>query len=125
MGWLYVGIGGFIGSVLRYLVGLALPPVNGFPAATFTVNILGSLVLGFLAALSLNGILPDGDMSLLLRVGVCGGFTTFSTFALESSGMLTDGDYRTAFTYMVASLALCIAAIFAGGWLAITVSSAS
>lgn len=89
---LMVGAGGFIGSVLRYIVGL-IPMREGstFPVKTMCVNVAGAFLIGIIAA----SVLRHGDMSprmvLFLKVGICGGFTTFSTFALESVGLLQSG----------------------------------
>lgn len=75
---IYVGLGGFAGSVLRYLVGQAIPQ-GDWPWTTLAINLIGSFALGVLAALVARGMVPDERLSLFLRVGLCGGFTTFST----------------------------------------------
>lgn len=112
-----VGCGGFIGSVLRFLIGTAVPQ-EAFPWATLTVNVAGSFVLAAIAGLVLRGVVPDGELSLMLRVGLCGGFTTMSTFSLELVDLATRGAWLGAVGYAVLTCALCVAAAMAGGMLA-------
>ena len=105
-----VGIGGALGSMSRYLVSyvwLVEQSLLGFPAGTFTVNAAGSLLMGFLLE-----ILGAGTASWLLSVGFCGGFTTFSTFALETTGLLQSGRYLPAALYVLLSLGLSLSAVF-------------
>lgn len=88
---LCVGLGGAAGAMLRYLIGLV--PVgasNGFPVKTLLINILGAFVIGVLAVLGEKHSLPP-LLVLTLKTGVCGGFTTFSTFALETSQLFQNG----------------------------------
>ena len=89
---LSVALGGAIGSVLRYLIGLIpLKEQTLFPIKTFAINVLGCFVIGLIAALSLKSSNLNPRLVLFLKVGICGGFTTFSTFALESSNLLKNG----------------------------------
>jgi CrcB protein len=111
---LYVGLGGFAGSVLRYLVGLLPFARDGLPWKTLGINVLGAFALGLLSALAVKNPGLSPRLLLLLRVGVCGGFTTFSTFAFETSALLQSGQTWTAAGYMAASLVLGVAAAFAG-----------
>lgn len=111
---LAVGCGGFIGSVLRYLIGTVTPP-SSFPLATLVVNVAGSFALAVLAALVLRGSMADGELSLLLRVGLCGGFTTMSTFSLEVVDLASRGAWVGAVGYAALTCALCVVAAFAGG----------
>jgi CrcB protein len=108
-----VGAGGFIGAVLRYLIGL-LPvnPDSGFPIKTFFINILGSFVIGLIAALVLKNSI-DPKLALFLKVGVCGGFTTFSSFALETNDLFAKGSVGIAVLYAVLSITLGVLAVFA------------
>lgn len=90
---LCVGLGGAVGAMLRYLIGLV--PVgasNGFPVKTLLINILGAFVIGVLAVLGEKHSLSP-LLVLTLKTGVCGGFTTFSTFALETSQLFQNGSY--------------------------------
>ena len=111
---LAVGCGGFIGSVLRYLIGTATPP-SSYPLATLAINVVGSFALAVLAALVLRGAMSEGELSLLLRVGLCGGFTTMSTFSLEVVDLASRGAWLGAVGYAVLTCTLCVAAAFAGG----------
>lgn len=111
---LYVGLGGFAGSVLRYALGKAFPQ-GDWPWITFSINVIGSFCLGALAALVAKGAIADERLSLMLRVGICGGFTTFSTLSLEAAGMLGDGRTAAGVAYLVASCALGVCASLAGG----------
>ena len=112
---LYVGVGGFIGSVARYLIGL-LPFAfeNGFPIKTFAINIIGALLIGMIAAYAAKNPNFDSRMVLFIKVGICGGFTTFSTFALEIGGLLEKGIITTALLYAVLSTLLGVLAFYFG-----------
>lgn len=106
--FLLVGIGGAAGSMARYGTGYAMNKfiVSQFPFATFTINIVGSLLIGILFGLaSRNQWLQQGGM-LLLASGFCGGFTTFSTFALENVSLMQKGQSITAILYMGLSVVL-------------------
>ena len=83
---LAVGVGGFVGSVLRYLVSMIpLDKTGSFPVNTLLINVLGAFAIGAITALGAKtaGLYPR--LTLLLKTGICGGFTTFSTFALETA----------------------------------------
>lgn len=106
---LAVALGGALGSVLRYLIGLI--PVKEqflFPIKTFVINILGCFVIGLIAALSLKSNNLNPRLVLFLKVGICGGFTTFSTFALESTTLLKNGHPGIAAVYMILSISVGI-----------------
>ena len=107
---LLVALGGAVGSVLRYLI----PSINtSFPWGTFTVNVLGSLLIGLLVGFVSKGLLSP-EMKLLLVTGFCGGFTTFSTFANESFGMMKAGDVLLMALYVGASVIIGILAVWGG-----------
>ena len=107
-----VGLGGFAGSVLRYLAGkLPLGAASGFPVNTLIINVLGSFVIGILAALGSKYSYFDPRLMLLLKVGLCGGFTTFSTFSLETFELIRAGSYGTAAGYAVLSAVLGVLAV--------------
>ena len=109
-----VGIGGFIGSVCRYLIGLLpLETNSGFPIKTLVINVIGSFVISCIAILATRDKGLNPHVIVMLRVGVCGGFTTFSTFAYESAELMKNGHVMTAFAYVCVSIILGIAAIFA------------
>lgn len=110
-----VGAGGFIGAVCRYLIGLI--PVNenlAFPVKTFAINILGSFVIGLIAGLALKNNALNPRVVLFLKVGICGGFTTFSSFALETGDLIKGGNTLTALLYVILSVAAGVAAVFGG-----------
>lgn len=115
---LLVGVGGFTGSILRYLVYLWIDKRwdTVFPFATFTVNIVGSLLLGFILGLFIKSNLSD-EMRLLFGVGICGSFTTFSTFAMENVTLLEQKDLTSTISYLIASVVIGILVALAGYWL--------
>jgi CrcB protein len=113
---LFVGVGGFVGSVLRYLISLIpLRHESGFPLVTLGINVLGAFALGLIMALAGRSSGLDPRAMLFLKVGICGGFTTFSTFALEAHGLLAGGKPIVAILYMLLSVILCIFAIYGAG----------
>ena len=111
-----VFLGGGLGSVLRYGVQMLLHerivPYH-FPWSTFTVNILGSFMIGLFYALSARFHLSE-EMRLFLTAGLCGGFTTFSTFSNDSLALLRQGDVTMFAIYVLLSVGLGILAVFAG-----------
>lgn len=111
---LFVGIGGFIGSVCRYLIGLIpLSQSNGFPVKTLVINVAGAFAIGLIAAAAAKNADISPRIVLLLKTGICGGFTTFSTFALEISDLVRGGSWAAAAAYMLLSPILGVAAVFA------------
>lgn len=114
---LLVFLGGGLGSALRYLLTRSLNLYPGIPYGTFTVNILGSLLIGFLFGLSLRSQVVSTNMLLLFGTGFCGGFTTFSTFAYENHIFLKTGDYSQFALYTLGSIILGIGAVFLGMFL--------
>lgn len=110
-----VMVGGAVGSALRFLVGLMIPASPGtFPVATLIINLVGSAVLGAISMLSVRYDLISKDMALLLGTGLCGGFTTFSTFSVELMMLVDVERYVVATIYLATSTVGGIAAAFAG-----------
>ena len=116
-----VMLGGVLGSLLRWLVGLLLPQSHGgLPWGTFAANVSGCFVIGFYSALT--G--PDGRVFVgplvrqFVMIGICGGYTTFSAFSLETFRFLAAGDYGSAALYLAISLASWLAAVWLGDALA-------
>lgn len=114
---LFVGLGGFIGSVARYLIGLlAVETASGFPVKTFCINLLGSFILGIVSESALRDPGISRNLVLFLQIGVCGGFTTFSTFSSEALKLFAGGRQGVAISYMVLSVVLGLVCCY-GGWL--------
>ena len=90
LGFLFVGIGGALGAMLRYAISL-IPYKQEFPLLTLIINILGALLIGYITGLALKRDIPQ-NLSLFLKTGLCGGFTTFSTFSLEAYNLLQNGN---------------------------------
>lgn len=113
---LLVGVGGFMGSIARYLVYLVVGKrlASIFPWSTFIVNIAGSLILGILMGIMIKTTMINDNVRLLVAVGFCGSFTTFSTFAYENMFLYQQKALPTAIGYTAASLILGLAAIFGG-----------
>lgn len=118
---LWVMLGGAIGTLGRYLASLwALPLSETLPLATIAINVTGSFVIGFFGTLTLaEGRFPvSEDIRLFVMVGLCGGFTTFSAFSLQTLDFLRGGAVFRAAINVAASVALCVAAVAAGHYLA-------
>jgi len=124
MNALAVALGGAVGALLRYAVSLWMVRSHpaGWPWATLLVNVLGSALLGGLAFHTIEQGALSQPTRLFLMVGLCGGFTTMSTFAFETLEYVRMGFAGKAATYAILSVALSVAAVFAGGgvarWLA-------
>jgi len=114
--WLLIALGGSIGSMLRYAVqGWVQRLTDGsFPTGTFVVNMLGCLAIGFLSGFFASPQLIREDYRIGITVGILGGFTTFSTFGLESFNLVNDGELRLALVNVLASCAIGLAAVWAG-----------
>jgi CrcB protein len=113
---LAVAIGGAIGSVARYLVGIASGKLFGldFPWGTLIINVTGSFLIGvFVALFATKWQLPQ-TMRIFLTVGICGGYTTFSTFSLDAFYLAERGALIPAAGYVAASVVLSIAALVLG-----------
>ena len=108
---LLVALGGAVGSACRYLISTLNS--TSYPWGTFAVNILGSLLIGLLVGFVNKGSLST-EMKLLLVTGFCGGFTTFSTFANESFGMMKAGDVLLSALYIGASVVAGVLAVWTG-----------
>ena len=113
---LLVGLGGFIGSVARYMVSKLNLYWNVFsiPIGTLTVNVLGSLIIGFLVGVSAKSDIISPGFRLFLMVGVCGGFTTFSSFTLENLTLMQNGQFVSVLLYTGLSIFLGFLAVYIG-----------
>lgn len=108
---LMVFLGGSLGAVCRYAISIQMKRIisSKFPLATFLINLSGSFLLGLLLASGTGSLIQ-----LFLGTGFLGGFTTFSTFQVENITLFRKGNYGILFVYVTFSVALCIAAAFAG-----------
>ena len=109
-----VGLGGFVGAICRYLIGLIqVNEVTTFPIKTFLINVIGCIVIGIITVAATKNSSINPQLVLFLKVGVCGGFTTFSTFALESVDLMKNGNVLISFLYVLGSVVVGIGVIFA------------
>jgi CrcB protein len=123
MNYVYVAVGSAVGGVARFVVGSwaqrRLDGATAFPIGTLIVNVTGSLLLGAILVIAAR---QQGESAtatrLLLAVGLCGGYTTFSTFSAETLGLMENGGSGLAMLNVAASVALGVAAVFAGAFLA-------
>ncbi len=115
-----VGIGGAFGAIARYLINIS--PLSNvfqkFPFPTFTVNILGSFLIGFLVVLFADKYTAHENLRIVLLVGFLGAFTTFSTFELEIFELLRERYFVTAFAYLFLSVLIGFIGVLGGVWLA-------
>jgi len=116
---LSVGLGGGVGAICRYLIGLI--PVSEttlFPVKTFGINLLGCILIGMIAAAAAKNDVLNSHLLLFLKVGLCGGFTTYSTFALETADLIKSGNIMIAFLYVLGSVLAGVGVIFVVEYLA-------
>ena len=112
---LIIGIGGFIGSISRYLMNTFVQNWLGttFPIGTLFINILGCFIIGVVFAVNSRTAMTN-EAFLFFTVGLCGGFTTFSAFTIETIGLLRTGQVFNSFIYILSSVIAGIASTFAG-----------
>jgi fluoride exporter len=121
MSYLWVTIGSALGGLLRYAITrLTLTYSVGFPFGTILINVLGSFVIGYFGTLTLqSGRYPASEnLRLFVMVGICGGFTTFSSFSLQTFDLMRYGAWGKALANVLLSVVLCVAAVAAGHLLA-------
>jgi CrcB protein len=120
--YFWVALGGAIGSVARLWLGVQVTLLTGlgFPWGTILVNIIGSLVIGFVATLTgPNGrVVASVNAQAFVMVGLCGGFTTFSAFSLQTFELARDGWLMYAGANIMLSVVLCLTAVALGHWFA-------
>ena len=121
MGFLLVGAGGFVGSVMRYLMSVWVHRILDnpwFPYGTLAVNVTGSLAIGFLAGLAESRSMFSSEARLFLFIGVLGGFTTFSSFSLETFSLARNTQMLAAVTNIACQLILGLVGVWTGNLLA-------
>ena len=112
---LVVALGGGIGASFRYLIGLIpLKEPFIFPVKTLVINLLGCFVIGLVASLAVKNSSLSPKLVLFIKTGLCGGFTTFSTFALETETLIKTGHIGLAVLYIVLSVVAGVGLAFAG-----------
>ena len=112
--FIYIFLGGGFGSMMRFLVSnytQKLWNINAFPMGTFVVNIYGCFLIGILSAYFLK---IDNSLKYLLITGLCGGYTTFSTFSAENFSFWQNGDYGMLLLYSILSLIIGLFMVFIG-----------
>jgi CrcB protein len=118
LAYLWVGIGGALGSVARFWLTAAMMSLTGprFPWGTLLINVLGSFVIGVVAGLTLipERVAWHPDVRIFLMTGVCGGFTTFSAFSLQTLELVQAGETGAAASYAGASVLLCLVFTWTG-----------
>jgi len=116
--YLWIAVGGALGSVARYACSALMAGAVGetFPWGTMFVNVLGSFVIGFFATFTGpdGRMLVPGDLRQFVMVGVCGGYTTFSSFSLQTLNLAQEGQYARASLNIVLSVVLCLASVWLG-----------
>jgi CrcB protein len=117
--FLWIAIGGALGSLVRYSFSLALPLETGtFPKGTFLSNLVASVLVGVIAGLLISKFNEEHWLKYFLLIGFCGGFSTFSSYALEIYKLNLNGTYFLAFSYAVGSVLASVLAVFCGFWIA-------
>jgi CrcB protein len=116
---LFIGCGSFIGGAARYLISVAMKTMSkGFPWGTLVVNLVGCLVIGLLWGFFSKNSSESSSWALFMTVGICGGFTTFSTFSKEALIMLQSGNIVGLLSYIGVSVIAGVALVAAGYYLA-------
>ena len=118
MTYLWVALGGALGSVARFGCSSLIANWFGqtFPLGTLVVNVVGSLIIGFFATITGpdGRVLVPGDVRQFVTIGLCGGYTTFSSFSLQTLSLAQDGEYVRAGLNIVGSVVLCLLAVWIG-----------
>ncbi len=116
---IYVGFGGFIGSILRYSLYILTSNILGYtsPVATIFVNIIGCFLIGFAYQLFSTQLVISENLRLFIMIGLLGGFTTFSAFSIDAFQLYQNSGKILAIAYVVVSIILSLLATLAGFWL--------
>jgi CrcB protein len=116
MNFLFVALGGALGASFRYAISL-IPVKSQFPILTLVVNLLGAILIGFVVGFAENRNLSENSI-LFLKTGLCGGFTTFSTFSLEAYNLIDSKSYGLCSLYVFLSVVGCLLGVWFGKKLA-------
>jgi fluoride exporter len=119
MSYLWVLVGSGLGGLLRFVIGKLALPIDmsiGFPIGTVLINIIGSFVIGYFGTLTLHTgkYAVSENMRIFVMIGICGGFTTFSSFSLQTFDLARSGAWGRALANIILSVVLCVAAVAAG-----------
>ncbi len=120
MSFLFVALGGAIGAMGRYAISL-IPNRTEFPILTLITNIAGAVLIGFIASIAADNNNLSSNAVLFWKTGVCGGFTTFSTFSLEAYTLFENKAYLQGGIYVALSVVFCLAGIYLGRKLAMMI----
>lgn len=117
---LAIAAGGALGALLRFWMSTGIYALlgRGFPYGTLAVNVLGSLLMGYLYIIMVERVAVSGEWRAFALVGLLGAFTTFSTFSIETLNLLEQADYAKAFANVFVSVIACVVAAFAGAMIA-------
>jgi fluoride exporter len=119
--WFWVALGGALGSMARFGVANVMTALTGpqFPWGTLLINVLGSFVIGWFAVLTgtRGAVSVPPDIRVFVMVGICGGFTTFSSFSLQTLELLRAGEPLWAVGYILGSVVLCLLGVWLGALL--------
>ncbi len=119
--WFWVALGGALGSMARFWLAAAVASLTGpqFPWGTLLINVLGSFVIGLFGTLtgSRGAVSVPPDIRIFVMVGICGGFTTFSSFSLQTLELLQSGELLWAAAYILGSVVLCLLGVWIGALL--------
>ena len=119
--WFWVALGGALGSMARFWLAAAVASLTGpqFPWGTLLINVLGSFIIGLFGALtgSRGAVSVPPDIRIFVMVGICGGFTTFSSFSLQTLELLQSGELVRGGAYILGSVVLCLLGVWIGALL--------
>ncbi|MCB1104788.1 MAG: fluoride efflux transporter CrcB [Opitutaceae bacterium] len=115
--YLLIALGGAAGSVSRYWLSTAIDTrtASAFPWGTLAVNVIGSVLIGFLANLTIGDrFIGSPQLRFFLMTGFCGGYTTFSSFSLQTLTLMKDGEWPMAAAYIIGSVLICLVGVWLG-----------
>ena len=113
MNFLFIALGGALGAMARYAISL-IPAKTDFPILTLITNVIGAILIGFVVGVTSSKNDISAGTVLFWKTGVCGGFTTFSTFSLEAFNLFDNKQYTSASIYVILSCGCCIFGILCG-----------